>query len=174
MRNKGRKIKRYKGSFDTRSFRRRRIIRWVVILLVLFAALTSSISLMETVVSIVCDKLHWKRRPATVAVTLFVLLLGLPSCLGYGPLTSVQILGMAFLDFFDFISNSVLMPIVAFFTCLLVGWVVGTKTVSDEVEKNFPFHRKRLFEIMVRWVAPILVVCILVGQLLDVTGIMKL
>ena len=81
---------------------------------------------------------------------------------------------MAFLDFFDFISNSVLMPIVAFFTCLLVGWVVGTKTVSDEVEKNFPFHRKRLFEIMVRWVAPILVVCILVGQLLDVTGIMKL
>ena len=105
---------------------------------------------------------------------LFVLLLGLPSCLGYGPLASVQILGMAFLDFFDFISNSVLMPIVAFFTCLLVGWVVGTKTVSDEVEKNFPFHRKRLFEIMVRWVAPILVVCILVGQLLDVTGIMKL
>ena len=150
------------------------LIGGVFFLLVLFAALTSSISLMETVVSIVCDKLHWKRRPATVAVTLFVLLLGLPSCLGYGPLASVQILGMAFLDFFDFISNSVLMPIVAFFTCLLVGWVVGTKTVSDEVEKNFPFHRKRLFEIMVRWVAPILVVCILVGQLLDVTGIMKL
>ena len=150
------------------------LVGGVFFLLVLFAALTSSISLMETVVSIVCDKLHWKRRPATVAVTLFVLLLGLPSCLGYGPLASVQILGMAFLDFFDFISNSVLMPIVAFFTCLLVGWVVGTKTVSDEVEKNFPFHRKRLFEIMVRWVAPILVVCILVGQLLDVTGIMKL
>ena len=86
------------------------LIGGVFFLLVLFAALTSSISLDGD------RRLHrvrqaaLERRPATVAVTLFVLLLGLPSCLGYGPLASVQILGMAFLDFFDFISNSVLMP----------------------------------------------------------------
>ena len=150
------------------------IVGGVFFLLVLFAALTSSISLMETVVSIISDRTGLRRRPATIAATVFILLLGLPSCLGYGPLAFVEIFGMAFLDFFDFLSNSVLMPIVAFFTCLLIGWVLGTKTVSDEVERNFPFHRKRLFEVMVRWVASILLVCILVGQLLDVTGIMKL
>ena len=150
------------------------IVGGVFFLLVLFAALTSSISLMETVVSIVCDRTGWRRRPATIAVAVFLVLLGLPSCLGEGPLAFIRILGMSFLDFFDFLSNSVLMPIVAFFTCILIGWVLGTKTVSDEVEMNFRFRRKRLFEVMVRWVAPILLVCILVGQLLDVTGIMKL
>lgn len=150
------------------------LVGGVFFLLVLFAALTSSISLMETVVSIVCDKLHWHRKLTTVAVTVFVLLVGIPSCLGYGPLASVQLLGMAFLDFFDFISNSVLMPIVAFFTCILIGWVAGTKVVSEEVEQNFAFRRKRLFEVMVRWVAPILLVCILVGQVLSAMGIMTL
>lgn len=146
------------------------IIGTAFFLLVMFAALTSSISLMETVVSIVHDKLHWNRRLCTLIVTVIVIVLGVPSCLGYGPWAGVKLLGMQFLDFFDFISNSVLMPIVAFLTCILVGHVVGTKLVSDEVERNFKFHRKRLFEVMIRWVAPILIVCILAGELLKVTG----
>lgn len=150
------------------------LIGTVFFVLVLFAALTSSISLMETVVSIVRDKLHWRRAPATIAVTAVVLLLGLPSCMGYGPLAGVKILGMQFLDFFDFISNSVLMPIVAFFTCILIGWVVGTKTVSDEVERNFAFRRKRLFEVMVRYIAPIMIVCILVSELLKAAGVFSI
>lgn len=135
-------------------------------LLVTVAALTSSISLMETVVSIACDKLHIGRRPAACGVTVLLLLVGLPSCLGYGPLAGVKLLGMQFLDFFDFLSNSILMPVVSFFTCILIGWVVGTKTVTDEVELNFAFHRKRLMQVMVRYIAPILVVCILAGELL--------
>ena len=150
------------------------IVGVVFFLLVMFAALTSSISLMETVVSIVQDKLHWGRKLATGIVTFAVVLIGIPSCLGYGPLAGVQILGMAFLDFFDFISNSVLMPIVAFLTCILIGWVVGTKVVSDEVERNFAFRRKRLFEVMVRWIAPIMIVCILVGELLKVMGVISI
>ncbi len=150
------------------------VVGLVFFLLVLLAALTSSISLMETVVSIVCDKLHWKRRTAAIAVTAFILLLGIPSCLGYGPWAGITVLGMQFLDFFDFISNSILMPIVAFFTCILVGWVAGTHVVSDEVERNFPFHRKRLFEVMVRYIAPVLIVCILAGELLKVTGIISI
>lgn len=151
-----------------------RAVGCIFFLLVLFAALTSSISLMETVVSIVRDKLHWGRRTATVVVTVVLLILGVPSCLGYGPLASVQLLGMAFLDFFDFISNSVLMPVVAFLTCILVGHVAGTKVVSEEVEHTFVFHRKRLFEVMIRWVAPIMIVCILAGELLRVTGIISI
>ena len=151
-----------------------RVVGCAFFLLVLFAALTSSISLMETVVSIVRDKLHWGRRAATMLVTAVILVLGVPSCLGYGPLASVQILGMAFLDFFDFISNSVLMPIVAFLTCILVGHVAGTKIVSEEVEHTFVFHRKRLFEVMIRWIAPIMIVCILAGELLRVTGFISI
>lgn len=147
------------------------VVGVIFFLLVLFAALTSSISLMETVVSMVQDKLHWKRKPAVLGVTALVLLLGIPSCLGYGPWGAVELLGMKFLDFFDFISNSVLMPIVAFLTCIMIGHVVGTKVVSEEVELSGQFKRKKLFEVMIRWVAPILLVVILIGEILKVTGI---
>ncbi len=150
------------------------VIGVVFFLLVLFAALTSSISLMETVVSIFMDKLHWKRRMATVVVTVGILVLGIPSCLGYGPLSSITVLGMAFLDFFDFISNSILMPIVAFLTCILVGHVVGTKVVSDEVESSGSFKRKKLFEVMIRWIAPICVVVILLGEILKALGVISI
>jgi NSS family neurotransmitter:Na+ symporter len=147
------------------------VVGVVFFLLVLFAALTSSISLMETVVSMVQDKLHWKRKPAVLGVTALVLLLGIPSCLGYGPWGAIELLGMQFLDFFDFISNSVLMPIVAFLTCIMIGHVVGTKVVSDEVELTGRFKRKKLFEVMIRWVAPILLIVILIGEILKVTGV---
>ena len=150
------------------------IIGLVFFLLVLFAALTSSISLMETVVSIFMDRLHWNRRVATLVVAVGILILGVPSCLGYGPLASVTIVGMAFLDFFDFISNSILMPIVAFLTCILVGHVVGTRVVSDEVEASGTFKRKKLFEVMVRWIAPICLVVILLGEILKVLGVISI
>ena len=150
------------------------IIGVVFFLLVLFAALTSSISLMETVVSIFMDRLQWNRRVATLVVAVGILILGVPSCLGYGPLASVTVVGMAFLDFFDFISNSILMPIVAFLTCILVGHVVGTRVVSDEVESSGSFKRKKLFEVMVRWIAPICLVAILLGEILKVLGVISI
>lgn len=150
------------------------VIGVVFFLLVFFAALTSSISLMETVVSIFRDKLHWGRKTATIFVMVLVLIVGILSCLGYGPWASVQILGMAFLDFFDFISNSVLMPIVALLTCILIGHVVGTKVISDEVELSGAFKRKKLFEIIIRWIAPICLVVILVGEILKIMGIITI
>lgn len=141
-------------------------------ILVLFAALTSSISLMETLVSFLMDKTHLKRRAATAVVTIGVLVLGVPSCLGYGPWASVQLLGMAFLDFFDFISNSVLMPIVALLTCIMIGHVVGTKVIADEVKENSSaFHREKLHRVMIRWVAPVLLVLILVTSVMQGLGI---
>ena len=99
------------------------IIGAVFFLLVLFAALTSSISLMETLVSVLMDKAHMKRKTATIAITASCLIIGMLSCLGYGPWATITIIGMQFLDFFDFISNSVLMPIVALLTCILIGHV---------------------------------------------------
>ena len=86
----------------------------------------------------------------------------------------MTVLGMAFLDFFDFISNSILMPIVAFLTCILIGHVVGTKVVSDEVEVSGSFKRKKLFVVMIRWVAPVCLVVILVGEILKVLGVISI
>ena len=100
------------------------IIGALFFLLVFFAALTSAISLTETVVSILCDKTGMKRKTASIVTAVVLIALGSLSALGYGVLSQVQIIGMAFLDFFDFISNSVLMPIVAFITCILVGYVI--------------------------------------------------
>ena len=148
------------------------IVGAVFFLLVLFAALTSSISLMETVVSILQDKLKWKRWFTCVMVILLCLVLGLPSSLGNGAWSGVKILGMSFLDFFDFISNSVLMPIVAFLTCLFVGYVIKPKTLLDEAQLT-PFSTK-LFTVVIRYVAPVCILLILLSSVLSVLGIMKI
>lgn len=151
------------------------VIGTLFFLLVLFAALTSAISLLETVVSIVDDKSHWGRQRSTLVSTIFVFGLGALSCYGYGSgfIGSMKPFGMAFLDFFDFISNSVIMPVVAFLTCMLVGWAVGTKTICDEVELSGPFRRKRMFELMIRWIAPICLVAVLVSSILENLGYLR-
>lgn len=150
------------------------IVQTVFFLLVFFAAITSSISLMETVVSMVRDKFHWNRVVTTVVVTLCTVAIGSLSVLGYGPLANFKIFGMQMLDFFDFISNSVLMPIVAFLTCILIGHVVGTKVIADEVGLSAKFTGEKLHRVMIKWVAPILLVVILVAQVLSAFGIITI
>ena len=139
-------------------------------LLVLFAALTSAISLMETVVSIFQDKFHWNRKLTCLLVLLGAFLIALPSTLGYGALSFIQPLGMSILDFFDFISNSVLMPIVALMTCLFVSLVVKTQVISDEVKLSSPFKREKLFVVVIRYVAPVIIVLILVSSVMNALG----
>ena len=93
----------------------------VFFVLVLFAALTSAISLMETIVSIFMEKLHLGRKVVCCAIFAASFLLALPSTLGYGALSHVTIFGYQILDFFDFISNNIAMPIVALLTAVLIG-----------------------------------------------------
>ncbi len=143
-------------------------------LLVLFAALTSSISLMETVVSIVCDKFKVKRTHSCLIVLLVSVAIGLPSALGYGAWGNVKIIGMQFLDFFDFISNSVLMPVVAFLTCLFIGYVVKPQTFIDEVELVSRFKRKSLFVFIIKYAAPVCILLILISSVLDAYGVFKI
>ena len=150
------------------------VVGTLFFLLVFFAAITSSISLMETVVSMVRDKFHWNRIPATIAVMIGMIAIGTLSVLGYGPLANFKIFGMQMLDFFDFISNSVLMPIVAFLTCILIGHVVGTKVIADEVGLSAKFTGEKLHRVMIKWVAPILLVVILVAQVLSAFGIITI
>lgn len=144
-------------------------------LLVLFAALTSSISLMETVVSIVQDKFKLERKLTCLLVFLFCIVLGIPSSLGFGIWSAVSVNGMSILDMFDFVSNSVLMPIVAFFTCIFVGFVIKPQAIIDEIEQeNVVFKRKKLFSVIIKYVAPVCIVLILVSSVLDTLGIFKI
>ena len=103
------------------------VIGILFFLLVLFAAVTSSIALTESAVSTFEDELHWSRKKATVFMGVVMVLSGTLSCLGYGPLVGVTIIGMQFLDFFDFLTNSVMMPIVAIILISSVanafGWI---------------------------------------------------
>ena len=142
--------------------------------LVLFAALTSSISLMETVVSIICDKFKVGRKLSCVLVLILSAVLGLMSSFGNGIWANVKILGLQFLDLFDFLSNSVLMPIVAFFTCIFVGYVIKPQSIIDEVELSGPFKRKKIFVAVIKYIAPVCIVLILISSILDVFGIFKI
>ena len=143
-------------------------------IMVFFAALTSSISLMETVVSIVDDKLGWGRKKTCVIVFIGSVVLGLPSCLGFGVLSGFSIGGLTFLDMFDFISNSVLMPIVALLTCIFVGYVIKPKALTDEIEVTGKFKGKKLFNVVIKYIAPIFIVLILISSVLDALGIVKI
>lgn len=146
----------------------------IFFLLVLFAALTSSISLMETVVSIVKDKIGWSRNKTCILVLVFSILLGLPSSLGFGVLSNISLGGMTFLDMSDFLSNSILMPIVALLTCIFVGYVIKPKAIIEEIELTGPFKAKTLFTVVIKYIAPVCIVLILISSVLDALGIMKI
>ena len=150
------------------------VIGSLFFILVLFAALTSAISLMETIVSILQDMLHWSRRLATLIVTLFAIAVALPSSLGFGIWSDIQPLGMSFLDFFDFISNSVLMPVVALLTCIFVGYVLKPKAVIEEVTLNSRFRREKLFTVTIKYIAPVCIIIILVSSIFNSLGIITI
>ena len=141
--------------------------------LVLFAAVTSSIALTESAVSTFEDELGWGRKKATVLVGVIMVALGTLSSLG--PLAGVTVIGMQFLDFFDFLTNSVMMPIAAIATCLLVSRVIGVDKIEQEVELDGqPFRRKRIFRFMIRWLCPVFAAVILASSVANAFGIIKM
>lgn len=149
------------------------VIGALFFVLVLFAALTSSISLMETVVSIVKDKFGWNRKIVCGIVLIFSVVLGSISSLSYGELSFITVLGKNIFDFFDFISNNVLMPITALLTCLFIGFVIKPKTISEEVESSGKFKRRKLFEVIIKYIAPICIVLILVFSIMEAFNFIK-
>jgi NSS family neurotransmitter:Na+ symporter len=135
-------------------------------LLVVFAAATSAISLYEACVASVCDVLKINRRAATFFTGSLIMSLATFSALGYGAWGGVKVFNMPFLDFFDFITNSVLMPVVAVFSCVFVGWVLKPKSIIDECEaEGKKMNAKRFYSFMVRYLAPALMVALLVSEI---------
>ena len=147
------------------------VVGILVFLLVLFAAVTSSIALTESAVSTFEDELGWSRERATALIGLIMVALGSLSALGYGPLAGVTVFGMQFLDFFDFLTNSVMMPIAAISTCLLVSRVIGVQKIEEEVTLDGkPFRRKKIFNFMIRYLCPVFAAIILVSSVANALG----
>lgn len=144
--------------------------------MVLFAALTSSISIMEAIVSSFMDKFKFSRTKATLLVVAIALIGGLAVCFGYNiwyfDLTLPNGTVGQVLDVMDYISNYVLMPVVAIGTCILVGWALKPKMVIDEATKNGEkFGRKKLYVVMIKYIAPVLLLVLLLKSLGIITFI---
>lgn len=146
------------------------IIGCLFFAMVLFAALTSAVSVMEAVVSSLMDKFHLSRTKATVLETTVALAAGIIVCLGYNKLYfEIKLpngnIGQI-LDIMDYISNNCLMPVVAIGTCILIGWVIKPKVITDEVEKTgCKFGRKKLYIVMIKYIAPVLLLILLLKSL---------
>ena len=142
--------------------------------LVLFAALTSSVSVMEAIVSMMMDRFGLSRIKCCIGIVLFSILLGVPCSLGNGIWSGFTIFGMDFLTFCDFISNSILLPVVAFLTCIMIGWFVGADYIIAEATKNGEtFKRKNIYRMMIRYIAPVLLLIILVFYTLAQFGVIQ-
>ena len=151
-----------------------RIIGSAFFLLVLFAAITSSVSIMEAIVSGIIDTFKTSRNKATVYVAIFGILVGIACSLGFGVWSNVKLFGFDILDFLDFVSNSILLPFVGMMTCIVVGFVIKPDAIVSEVELNGPFTMKKFYVAMVKWVAPIFIFAILISSVLEGIGLLKI
>lgn len=143
-----------------------KVIGPVFFLIVSFAAVTSSVSVMEAIVSSLMDAFSLSRKVSSVIVTAYALVMGIVVCLGYNSLymevalpngTTGQIL-----DIMDFLSNNIMMPLVAFLTSVLIGWVVKPKVIIEEVTQGeYRFGRKGLYIVMIKFVVPLMLLFLL-------------
>jgi NSS family neurotransmitter:Na+ symporter len=150
------------------------IVGFVFFLLVFVAAITSSISLAETSASTFEDQFGWNRKLSTIVVAIIIILLGSASALGFSTLKFISIIGMNFLDFFDFITNSVLMPIAALATLILVLKVVGLDKMAEEIETSSKFKRKKIYNFFIKYLDAICLIAILISSIANVFGLIQL
>ena len=149
------------------------VVGVVFFLTVAFAALTSSVSILEALVSCMMDKFHWDRKKSTLVMGAVALALGVVVCLGYNALYIEVVLpntpaggNAQILDILDYISNYILMPVVAIATCILIGWVLKPKTVLDEVTLGgFHFKREKLYVVMLKYITPVMLLLLLLQAL---------
>ncbi|MDD2413857.1 MAG: sodium-dependent transporter [Eubacteriaceae bacterium] len=156
--------------FDSMQFGQ--LVGALFFIMVFFAALTSTISLMEAVIASVCDSFNWSRKKAVLIISGVSILLGIPSALSFGVLSDFTIFGMDFFTFCDFITNSVMMPIGAFLTCIFVGHIIDTNIILDEVRgQNKTFRREKIFVFLLKYIAPFCILAILISSILEGLGI---
>lgn len=150
-----------------------RIVGLFFFIMVAFAALTSCISVLETITANCMEIFHASRKKVTGILTIIYCAATVLICLGYNLLYFDIILPTGshaqLLDLMDYISNSVMMPFIALLSCILIGWILKPKWITDEMERNGEkMHRKRLYNVMVKFVAPVMMAALF----LQSTGIL--
>lgn len=144
------------------------ILGLIFFVMVLFAAVTSAVSILEATTVSVMDRFKWSRKKSVLAMAGSGFVLSLVVCLGYNqwyfelPLPNGAVAQI--LDIFDYVSNNILMPIVSICTCILFGWIVKPRLLIGEMRLNgYAFRRKTLYIIMLRYIAPFLLAILLLG-----------
>ncbi len=134
-----------------------------------FAALTSCVSVMETLVANCMEIFHQTRKKMCALVGTYSLVTAIIICLGYNyfyfelPLPNGSTAQL--LDLMDYISNSFLMPFISLLTSILIGWVIGPKWIVEEVEKNGEhFGRAKLYTFMIRYVVPVVMLILFLSS----------
>ena len=138
-----------------------RFVGLAFFLMAAFAALTSCVSVLETITANCMEIFHTKRKPTTISLTLLYTAASVIIALGYSkfyvelPLPNGSIGQL--LDLMDYISNSFMMPFISMLSAILIGWVVGPDWIIEEVEYGGrKFGLKGLYRVMIKYVVPVI------------------
>ena len=136
-------------------------------ILLAFAALTSSISLLEVVVAYYCDEKKWTRKKATLVMGSIIFLLGVPSALSNNLLKDIHFIGdRNFLDSIDLLATNYLLPLGGLLIALFTGWVLTTRVAKNEIEKGeVRFHLFPVWRFLIKYVSPVLVAMIFLNKI---------
>ena len=140
------------------------VIGVLFFLLVMFAAISSAISMMEVNTANLIERLGLKRWQAALIMAGVLAVLGIPPALGYSLWSELRPFGMTILDFEDIVGNSIVTPVAALLACLFFGWVSHPRILTEEIRRGGGFKRRRSFEFTLRWLAPAVILAVLVGS----------
>ena len=107
-------------------------------------------------------------------MTFEAIALGVPCSLGFGVWDFISIAGLSILDMMDFLASLILCPLAAMLTCLLIGRVVGIDNLISEIKISSAFHGEKIFRICISWLAPILLLVVLLSSVGGALGIIKI
>ncbi len=141
----------------------------VFFILVFFAAVSSSVSLLEVVTSYCIDNLKWSRKFSSIFVSLIMTFIGVFAALSFGPLGNIKIFGITIFESLTFLSDKILMPIGGLFMCIFVGYVWGIDNASEEITSGgkIKFRWKKLFSISMKYIAPAIILIIFITSFLQ-------
>ena len=151
-----------------------KIVSFLFFSMVMIAAVTSVISLLEAVCQFVIQKFRVSRKKAVSILAVICFAIAVPVGISAGQdmnaPDAIKVFGMDLLSFFDTVTNTVLMPVCAFFSCFAIGWLMGPKKAVDEMHEDgqkLGFFRP-IFMFMVKYVTPLLILAI------EVIGVFEL
>ncbi|NLP45990.1 MAG: sodium-dependent transporter [Epulopiscium sp.] len=141
----------------------------VFFLLVIFAALTSSISMLEIAISYFVDVKQNNRTVSTIIISIIIFILGIPASLSLGTWENVNLIGrLNFFDLYDKLTSNILLTTGGFFLCIFVGWVLKADEAVKEIESsNVTFKLAKVWSFLIKYIVPIAIFIVLINSYKD-------